>query len=159
MAIPGVNFGFCLSCLAHWQDMQCFHGASVMQSKGPTALAALQKHNAHKQRLEDFRHTVEKRLRIRRLARDETLQDAQFISCCKRMLYNSTSLSQFMEGLSFRISHTNLVSPEGSHIDIAWDFEIWHLRILKQVWTIYIFAWLAIDHLPDSCGIYVRACE
>ena len=124
MAIPGVNVGFCLSCLTHRQDMQRFHRASVMQSKGPAALAALQKHNADKQRLEDFRHTVEKRLRIRRLARDETLQDAQFISCCKRMLYNSTSLSQIMEGLSFRISHTNLVSPEGSHIDIAWDFEV-----------------------------------
>ncbi|DBA76668.1 hypothetical protein WJX79_007357 [Trebouxia sp. C0005] len=97
---------------------------SALQSKGPAALAVLQKHNADKQRLEDFRHTVEKRLRIRRLARDETLQDVQFISCCKRMLYNSTSLSQIMEGLSFRISHTNLVSPEGTHIDIAWDFEV-----------------------------------
>ena len=124
MPIPGVNFDFCLFCLAHWQDVQSVNSASVMQGRGPAALAALQKHNADMQRLEDFRHTVEKRLRIRRLVRDETLQDAQFISCCKRMLYNSTSLSQIMEGLSFRISHTNLVSPEGSHIDIAWDFEV-----------------------------------
>lgn len=99
MAIPGVNFGFCLSCLAHWQDMQCFHGASVMQSKGPTALAALQKHNAHKQRLEDFRHTVEKRLRIRRLARDEMPNLSVAASaCCTTLLACHSSWKACLSG-------------------------------------------------------------
>lgn len=56
--------------------------------------------------------------------RDESLQDGQFISCCKRMLFNADSLSQLMEGLSIRISYTNQVVPEGTHIDIAWDFEV-----------------------------------
>ena len=95
-----------------------------LQSGGPGALSVLQKEKAAKQRLDDFRISVERRLRLRRLARDETVQDEQFVSCCKRMLYNSPSLSQFMEGLAFRISHTNQVSPEGEFIDIAWDFEV-----------------------------------
>ena len=87
-------------------------------------MSVLQKEKAAKQRLDDFRISVERRLRLRRLARDETVQDEQFVSCCKRMLYNSPSLSQIMEGLAFRISHTNQVSPEGEFIDIAWDFEV-----------------------------------
>lgn len=96
----------------------------LIQSAGPGVLSVLTKEKAAKQRLDDFRISVERRLRLRRLARDETLQDEQFVSCCKRMLYNSPSLSQIMEGLAFRISHTNQVSPEGEFIDIAWDFEV-----------------------------------
>ena len=120
--------GHCFECLLSLGLVQHMMWHSMtdisMQSYGPAALAVLQKQNADKQRLEDFRRSVEKRLRLRRLARDETLQDMQFISCCKRMLYNSQSLSQIMEGLSFRISHVNQVSAEGNHIDIAWDFEV-----------------------------------
>lgn len=56
--------------------------------------------------------------------RDERLQDAQFISCCKRMLFNADSLAQLVEGLSLRISYSNQVAPEGTYIDIAWDFEV-----------------------------------
>lgn len=116
-----------ICCL--FEKFTCKHtddaeGAACVQTKGPQALAVLQQQKTEKQRIEDFRHSVEKRLRLRRLIRDATLPDAQFISCCKRMLYNSTSLSQIMEGLSFRISHVNQLSPEGTHIDIAWDFEV-----------------------------------
>ena len=94
------------------------------QARGYNALKALRRQKAERQRLEDFRNSVERRLRLRRLMRDETLQDAQFISCCKRMLFNADSLSQLVEGLSLRISHSNQVAPEGTHIDIAWDFEV-----------------------------------
>ena len=99
-------------------------GCLCSQVHGPEALKVIRRQKAERQRLQDFRNSVERRLRLRRLVRDETLQDAQFISCCKRMLFNSDSLSQIMEGLSFRISHTNQVAPEGTHIDIAWDFEV-----------------------------------
>lgn len=95
-----------------------------MQRYGPRALTVAQHQKARSQRLEDFRRTVEKRLRIRQLARDPSLQEEQFISCCKRMLHNSDSLSQICDGLSLRISHINQVWPDGSGIDVAWDFEV-----------------------------------
>lgn len=95
-----------------------------LQAHGRGALNVLRRQKAKSQRLEDFRNSVERRLRLRRLIRDENLPDEQFISCCKRMLFNADSLSQLMEGYSFRISYANQVAPEGTHIDIAWDFEV-----------------------------------
>lgn len=95
-----------------------------LQAHGHDAMKVLRSQKFKSQRLEDFRNSVERRLRLRRLVRDETLPDEQFISCCKRMLFNADSLSQLMEGLSFRISYANQVAPEGTHIDIAWDFEV-----------------------------------
>ncbi|KAL3142705.1 hypothetical protein ABBQ38_003006 [Trebouxia sp. C0009 RCD-2024] len=96
----------------------------AIKAHGLDALKALRRQKAERQRLEDFRNSVERRLRLRRLMRDERLQDAQFISCCKRMLFNADSLAQLVEGLSLRISYSNQVAPEGTYIDIAWDFEV-----------------------------------
>lgn len=107
-----------------------YHNAAVLpiavclQRHGPAVASLLRQQQVRTQRLEDFRRSVEKRLRLRRLSRDPSLQDERFVSCCKRMLHNSDSLLLIMDGLSFRISQANQVSSDGTRIDIAWDFEV-----------------------------------
>ena len=48
----------------------------------------------------------------------------RFCTACQRLLQNADTLLQFLDGLEVRVSEVNIVAPDGSHIDIAWDFEI-----------------------------------
>ena len=96
----------------------------VLQFNGPEA-AAVQRHlHRRKQTLEELRTSVEQRLRLRRLQRDPSLDEQRFVSCCQRLLNKSMVLSNLMEGMSYRISHVNSVEPDGSFINLAWNFEI-----------------------------------
>jgi hypothetical protein len=40
------------------------------------------------------------------------------------MLQHADVLMPLMGGLEIRVSEVNVVAPDGSHIDIAWDFQI-----------------------------------
>lgn len=97
---------------------------SVLQSKGPEAAAVQRLLQRRKQALEELRTSVEQRLRLRRLQRDPSLDEQRFRTCCQRLLNKSMVLSNLMEGMSYRISHVNSVDPDGSFINLAWDFEI-----------------------------------
>ena len=48
----------------------------------------------------------------------------RFCAACMRLLHNADVLRNLMDGLEVRISESNLVAPDGAHIDIAWDFQI-----------------------------------
>lgn len=73
--------------------------------------------------LEIVRSAAERRLRLRRLARDPALSAARFRAACLRMMA-SQGLSRVLEGLCVRISFANQVAPAGDVINVAWDFEV-----------------------------------
>ena len=96
----------------------------LLQSRGPEAAAVQRLLQRRKQALEELKTSVEQRLRLRRLQRDPKLDEQRFMSCCQRLLNKSMVLSNLMEGMSYRISHVNSVEPDGSFINLSWDFEI-----------------------------------
>eukprot|EP00891_Asterochloris_glomerata_P002188 jgi/Astpho2/2188/fgenesh1_pg.00040_%23_36_t len=100
------------------------HILALVKSKGPEAAAVQRLLQRRKQALEELRTSVEQRLRLRRLQRDPSLDEQRFRTCCQRLLNKSMVLSNLMEGMSYRISHVNSVDPDGSFINLAWDFEI-----------------------------------
>ena len=115
----------CCGSRFDWQHLSLLlTRESVLQSKGPEAAAIQRLLQRRKQALEELRTSVEQRLRLRRLQRDPSLDEQRFISCCQRLLNKSMVLSNLMEGMSYRISHVNSVEPDGSFINVAWDWEI-----------------------------------
>lgn len=65
------------------------------------------------------------RLNLRHLLRDELVGLDAFRSCCKRLLYHRDLLLRCgIEGLSLRVSDGNRVAPDGSLVNIAWDFDM-----------------------------------
>lgn len=108
---------------------------TIDDSKNQGEVAYMQEHQGHvsrlqmrkadqAQKMDNMRAAVERRLRLRLLQRDPSLPAEQFLSCCSRMITNSTTLINLIESQAVRVSHVNHVPPDGSQIDIAWDFEL-----------------------------------
>mmetsp|Transcript_25397 Transcript_25397/g.47951 ORF Transcript_25397/g.47951 Transcript_25397/m.47951 type:complete len:376 (+) Transcript_25397:1-1128(+) len=64
------------------------------------------------------------RLRLRRLARDESVSRECFVTCCHELVHNAETLRPIAEGMSLRVSHANNVSDCGTYVEIPWDFRI-----------------------------------
>lgn len=48
----------------------------------------------------------------------------RFCSACVRLLHSADALQQLMDGLEVQVSEVNVVEPDGSSVNIAWDFQI-----------------------------------
>ncbi|KAK9907490.1 hypothetical protein WJX75_004677 [Coccomyxa subellipsoidea] len=97
---------------------------NFVMASGKGVAEILSRRKGQHQRAEDLRRAVERRLRLRRLSHDPAVSHERFCTACQRLLQNADTLLQFMDGLEVRVSKVNIVAPDGSHIDIAWDFEI-----------------------------------
>ena len=49
---------------------------------------------------------------------------SQVKACLQRLLHHHGELSNATDGLSLRVSHVNYVAADGSHADIAWNFQL-----------------------------------
>lgn len=96
----------------------------MTQANGDRALAALRRRRREAEQRRRLLAEVQKRLRLRRLLVDPDLPADRAQSCCARLLQHSGALVGLLEGVSLRVSYLNQVAPDGSYVDIAWDFEI-----------------------------------
>jgi hypothetical protein len=95
------------------------------QSNAPAALSILSRKAQQQEELQDLTSSVRSRLGLRRLIKDELLSLEEFRSACKRLLYHRDLLLRCnIEGLSVRISDGNRVAPDGSLVDIVWNFDM-----------------------------------
>jgi hypothetical protein len=100
------------------------HVCNGEQANGDAARAIVAQRMAEDARVADLRGRVERRLRLRRLMRDPALPPDRFLAASERMLHNAGSLAPLLEGNSIRVSYLNQVAPDGTYVDIAWDFEV-----------------------------------
>ena len=96
----------------------------IPQANGDRAVAALRRRRIEDEQRQKLLADVQKRLLLRRLSVDRSLPEDRVRSCCVRLLQHSGVLVGLLEGLSLRISYRNQVAPDGSYVDMAWDFEI-----------------------------------
>ncbi|KAL6780145.1 hypothetical protein ACKKBF_B14260 [Auxenochlorella protothecoides x Auxenochlorella symbiontica] len=66
---------------------------------------------------------VERRLRLRRLVREDGLAEARFRAACQRLLQHASSLQPLVGGLALQIGLTNRLLLDRQALCIAWDFE------------------------------------
>ncbi len=110
---------------AHANTRPCLKLFVLLLQKHSHRITAAQHRKAiEATNMNSIRDRVERQLRLRHLQRDPTLPPEQFLSCCSRMLSNSVTLINLIESQSVRVSHSNVVSQDGSTIDIAWNFEL-----------------------------------
>lgn len=96
---------------------------SVLQANAPAALSILSQKAADQSELAELTTSVRTRLGLRRLIKDELISMQEFRNACNRLLINRDALQQcHIDGLSIRVSDKNRVAPDGSLVDIAWDF-------------------------------------
>lgn len=104
-------------------------------SSGPALLATLRRLGPEAARCaglaakEEFaistlRTQVERKLRLRKLARHPDLPVYKFKTACLRMLQNAGTLGPLLDGLPIRITETNAVHAGQPHIDISWCFTL-----------------------------------
>eukprot|EP00884_Botryococcus_braunii_P019096 jgi/Botrbrau1/5870/Bobra.0366s0049.1 len=91
---------------------------------GPAVRARKTGKKAEAARVADLQARVRQKLRLRRLLRDPALPVDRFASACERLLGLAPAVGALLESASIRVSYVNQVAPDGSHIDIAWDFEV-----------------------------------
>lgn len=96
----------------------------MAQANGDRAVAALRRRRIEGEQRQRLLAEVQKRLRLRRLSVDPGLPGDRVQSCCARLLQHSGALVGLLEGVSLRISYRNQVAPDGSYVDMAWDFEV-----------------------------------
>jgi hypothetical protein len=95
------------------------------QAHAPAALAILSRKAAEQAELSELISSVRTRLGLRRLLKDDIISLQDFRNACRRLLINRDALLQSnIEGLSIRVSDKNRVAPDGSLVDIAWDFDM-----------------------------------
>jgi hypothetical protein len=96
----------------------------VAQAHAAAAASILSKRQQLQQELSELTASVRNRLQLRRLYKDDIVSAADYKSACNRLLQHREHLLRCnIEGLSIRVSDKNRVSPDGSLVDIAWDFE------------------------------------
>ncbi len=61
-------------------------------------------------------------LRLRRLMRDGRLGVRDFERACARLLEQAEALAPGLDGCSLRIGFATRMAPDGSCIELAWDF-------------------------------------
>lgn len=97
----------------------------MLQRHAHTALAVLSKKAAEQAELQELSTSVRNRLHLRRLLKDDIVSMQDFRNACRRLLINrDVLLASQIEGLSVRVSDKNRVAPDGSLVDIAWDFDM-----------------------------------
>lgn len=96
-----------------------------LQDNANAALGILSKKAAEQAELSELTTSVRNRLGLRRLLKDDVISMQDFRNACKRLVMNrDVLLSSHIEGLSIRVSDSNRVAPDGSLVDIAWDFDM-----------------------------------
>jgi hypothetical protein len=95
------------------------------QAHAAAAASILSKRQQLQQEISELTASVRNRLQLRRLYRDDIVSAADYKAACKRLLQHREHLLRCnIEGLSIRVSDNNRVAPDGSLVDIAWDFEL-----------------------------------
>jgi hypothetical protein len=97
---------------------------AVVARLGPAAQAALRRAREEEAALATLRTAVERKLRLRRLARDPGLLPDRFRAACMRLMHHSAALLPLLGGLAVRVAEVNGLPPDRSFVDIAWDFEL-----------------------------------
>lgn len=96
-----------------------------LQANAHTARAVLSRKAAEASELQELSASVRNRLHLRRLLKDDIISMQDFRNACRRLLINKDALlASHIEGLSIRVSDKNRVAPDGSLVDIAWDFDM-----------------------------------
>lgn len=96
-----------------------------VQKHAPSALHILSERARQQQEVSELTTSVRTRLNLRRLLQDELITLQEFHSACKRLLYHRELLLRCnIAGLSVRVSDKNRVAPDGSLVDIAWNFDM-----------------------------------
>lgn len=98
--------------------------AAVMQANGPAVLRAAQVRLKQQSELKRLQELLRKQLRLRRISVDGSLPPRQAESCLQRLLHHGDALATAADGLSLRISHVNAIAPDGTFVDIAWNFQL-----------------------------------
>jgi hypothetical protein len=95
-----------------------------LQEHAAAAANILSKRQQLQQELAELTASVRNRLQLRRLYKDDIVSAADYKAACRRLLQHREHLLRCnIEGLSMRVSDKNQVAPDGSLVDIAWDFE------------------------------------
>lgn len=63
-------------------------------------------------------------LQLQRISVDGSLPYRQAESYLQRLLHNGAAIATAANGLTLRISHVNAIAPDGSYVDVAWDFRL-----------------------------------
>lgn len=95
-----------------------------VQEKGEAARAIAERRRREEARLSELQASVRQRLSLRRLLKDPALPLGFFDSACERLMALPPSTAALFESLSIQVSYVNQVAPDGSHIDISWDFDL-----------------------------------
>lgn len=95
-----------------------------MQANGPAVLRAAQLRLKQQSELQRLQELLRKHLRLRRISVDGSMPPRQAESCMQRLLHHREAVATAADGLSLRISHVNGIAPDGSYVDIAWDFKL-----------------------------------
>lgn len=61
-------------------------------------------------------------LRLKRLMKDPRVAARDFDAACARLLEQAASLAPGLDGCSLRIGFATRMAPDGSCIELAWDF-------------------------------------
>lgn len=96
---------------------------ALSSSLGETAARNARVHAARAAEVAALSGRVRQALRLRRLMRDPALAQRDFESACRRLLERSDDLAHGLDGSSLRIGFANRLAPDGSCIEIAWNFE------------------------------------
>jgi hypothetical protein len=89
------------------------------------ALAVLSKKAAEQAEQQELSANVRNRLHLRRLLKDDIISMQDFRNACRQLvIHKDVLLACHIEGLSVRVSDKNRVAPDGSLVDIAWDFDM-----------------------------------
>jgi hypothetical protein len=95
-----------------------------LQAHAAAAASIITKRQQLQQELAQLTASVRSRLQLRRLFKDDLVSAADYKAACRRLLQHREHLLRCnIEGLSIRVSDKNRVAPDGSLVDIAWDFE------------------------------------
>ncbi|KAG1671622.1 hypothetical protein FOA52_006853 [Chlamydomonas sp. UWO 241] len=104
-------------------DMGAADVYALVERLGEAALAAARVAASHSDGEAERLLRVRRALRLRRLSKDPVLSTRHFIDACKRLLERRDDLAHVVEGSSLRIAFANRLSPDGTCIDVAHNFE------------------------------------
>lgn len=97
---------------------------STLQALGPQAAALARRRHDAEAELGQLRAQVERKLRLRRLARDPALEGGRFRAACLRLLQHSAEVGPLLDGLPIRVTEVNGLPADRSIVDIAWNWQL-----------------------------------
>ncbi|KAK2079082.1 hypothetical protein QBZ16_002772 [Prototheca wickerhamii] len=99
-------------------------GAPALRALLQRAEAAAEDRRRALAELAGLASLVERRLRLRKVKRDDGLDDGRYRAALQRLVRHAAELQPLLGGLSLHIGLTNRVLLSQSAICIAWDFDI-----------------------------------